>query len=163
MATSDSYNSSYPGQRREEAPLPPLPSSAFGYTNHHHHHQFSTVMSSSENSSHRPGGRRSDPSLGSNSEYYRPGGENPFEDPTHYSDDIPLRQNPRDGNAASSSPYSPQHGSNGVENMQAREHRRGRTPKKKSRFFKRTTPWAVYFFTAVQITVFIAELIKNGS
>lgn len=160
MATSDSYSSPYLSQRREEAPLPPLPSSAFGYTNHHHHQ--SSIMSSSENSSHRPGGRRSDPFLGSNTEYYRPGGENPFEDPTHYSDDIPLRQNPHVGNAASSSPSSPQHESNGVENMQGREHRRGRTPKKKSRFFKKTTPWAVYFFTAVQIIVFIAELIKNG-
>lgn len=161
MATSDSYNSPYSDQRRVEAPLPPLPSSASSHTNHHHH-PFSPVMSASDDSNHRPGGRRSDQSLASNNEYYRAGGENPFQDPTDYSDDIPLQQNPRNGNAASSSPYSPQHELNGVGNVQDREYRPGRTPKKKNRFFSKRTPWAVYFFTAVQIVVFIAELIKNG-
>lgn len=161
MATSD-YNSPYPDQRRIEAPLPPLPSSASGYSNHRDH-QFSTVISSSDNPNYGAGGQRSDPSLGANSEYYRPGGVNPFEDPpTHYSDDIPLRQNPRNGNAASSSPYSPQYESNGIENMQDRDHRPDRISKKKNRFLDKKIPWAVYFFTAVQIVVFLAELIKNG-
>ena len=163
MATSDNYNSSYPGQRREEAPLPPLPSSASGYSNHHDH-QISPVISSSDDPSHGAGGQRSYQSLGANHEYYRPGGENPFEDPpTHYSDDIPLRQNPPIGNAASSSPYSPQYESNGIETMQDRDRRPDRVPKKKNRFLNKKIPWAVYFFTAVQIVVFLAELIKNGT
>lgn len=164
MATSDSYNSPYPGQRRVEAPLPPLPplpSSASAYPNHHHH-QFSTLTSSPDDPVNRAGGRRSDQTLGLNNEYYRPGRENPFEDPTHYSDDIPLRQNPRNGNAALSSPYSPQHDSNGIENMEGRDHRQDRVPKKKSRFLNKRIPWAVYSFTAIQIVVFLAELIKNG-
>lgn len=161
MATSDSHNSPYPGQRRVEAPLPPLPSSASSHTNHHHH-SFSPVMSPSDDPSYQPGGRRSDQSLGSNREYYRAGGENPFQDPIHYSDDIPLQQNPSNGNAASFSPYNSQHDPNGGNSLQGREHRPGRTPKKKGGFFSKRTPWAVYLFTAVQIAVFIAELVKNG-
>lgn len=162
MASNDSYNSSYPGQRRVEAPLPPLPSSASGRTNHDHH-PFSPVISASDGSIHRPSGRQSDQNSASNYEYYQAGGENPFQDPRHYSDEIPLRQNPTNSNAASFSPNSLQHESNGVDNMQDREHRRGRTRKKKGTIFSKRIPWAVYFFTAVQIVVFIAELIKNGT
>ena len=161
MATSDNYNLTYPAQRRAEAPLPPLPSSASSHTDHHHR-PFSAAISPSDDSSHQPSGRRSDQSLSSNHGYYRAGGENPFQDPDHYSEVIPLQQNSPNDNAALCSPYNSQHESNGINNLHGTEYRPERTPKQKGGLFSKKRPWAVYFFTAVQVAVFIAELIKNG-
>ena len=161
MATSDDHNSLYLGQRRAEAPLPPLPSSASSHANYQQQ-SFSPVSSSSDNPVYRPVGRRSDQSLGLNHEYYGSGGETPFQNPNHYSDDIPLRHYQPNGDSASSSPHDLRHDSTNVHNVQTREHRQDRTRRKKHGFFSKKTPWAVYFFTLLQIVVFVAELVKNG-
>lgn len=161
MATSDSYNSPYPGQRRTEAPLPPLPSSASSATNYQYHPS-SPVMSPLDDPSYRPSGRRSDQTLGSINGYYGAGGDYPYQESNHYSDDIPLRQHPSKGNAEPFSPEGLRYNSRGVNNLPDRDHQSGRSPKKKGGPFSQRRPWAVYFITTVQIAVFIAELVKNG-
>lgn len=163
MSTIENYDSRYPGQKRADAPLPPLPSSASSHTNYHHNRTFSPDISSSYDSSYRPAGRRSDQSLGVVNDYYVPSGENPFRDPNHYSDDIPLQHHPTNGDSAPSSPQDVRHDSSGVNNLESREHRRDRTRQKKRSLFTKKIPWAVYFFTAIQIAVFLAELVKNGN
>ncbi len=154
MATSQ-----YPGQKREEAPLPPLPSSSFSHTGYQHH-PLSPVMSPEYDPSYRPAGRQSDQTLGSNYDYY---GSGAYYDPNHDSDDILLRPNPANGSADVFPHDNHRHEPTAFNSqLPNRDHKPRRSLKTKGFFFGREKTWAVYFFTAVQVAVFIAELVKNG-
>ena len=83
-----------------------------------------------------------------------------------HSDEIPLRDNPQQYNseAKRSSPTQQQAYAEG-ENLpppaaSGQGRRRAREPEKKG-FWAGKIPWVVYFLTLVQLSVFIAELVKN--
>lgn len=85
---------------------------------------------------------------------YHAGGRE--QDPNPFADDIPLRQNPSKG----SSDVMPLQYSDDpaiVDRRPDKNDRRRTVPWYKSRI-----PWVVYILTTIQISVFIAELSKNG-
>ena len=85
-------------------------------------------------------------------------------DNRQYSDDIPLRQSARPSVSEQESLRKPPNdpGENGPQ-VEAQTRRRGRRELEKTGLFSGKIPWVVYGFTAVQVSVFIAELVKNGT
>ena len=82
----------------------------------------------------------------------------------HYSDEIPLRDNPRQGfegdPLSSDVVYTQEEGRLPRPEGERRQRRRHREPEKKRSFWFRTT-WVVYIMTLIQASVFIAELVRN--
>lgn len=161
MAAHEFYSDDNLNSRaRTDAPLPPLPSSAFDRSTEYEpsiqHH--TPVTSPFDDPSYRPYGRESQQSIQSNYQYY--GGGRDY-DPNPFSDDIPLKTNtqksPTDPYASDQFRYEPQRSNT----LAAEETRSNRKPKKKG-FFSGKTPWVTYVLTLIQSIVFLVELIKNG-
>ena len=160
MAANNDYQSSFHNQWHPEAPLPPVPSPAFDQPDQHPT-ILSSVSSPYGDSLNRGYGRRSDQSLGSNSAYYGVGGGGPDHEPNHYADDIPLRQHPSKGTAEPLSPDYGRYEPASINNMPHAGHQPVQARRKK-RWFGGRVPWVTYTFTIIQITVFIAALVRNG-
>lgn len=166
MAANEySDTSSNPQRTRVDAPLPPLPNPYPSYNLNSQQYKASPISSPFDDPSYRPHGRQSSQSLASNSGYYDAGGGGRDHDPGTYSDDIPLRPQQR---KSSSDLLNPNNGPSDSD-----VHRPSLGPRKKSRtgatrrknkkgLWSGRIPFVVYFFTTVQIVVFIAELIKAG-
>ena len=169
MAANDYYNTSSARQgqhqRRSDAPLPPTPDYDISYQPSHKQSNPSPFTTPFDDPTYRPYQQPSQQSLGSEHPYYGAGsGGRPY-DPSPYSEDIPLQTHP---SKQSAEPYS--YDRERQENEAAyaarledqRRSSQGRQRKKKG-FLTGKVPWAVYFFTLVQIVVFIAELGRNGA
>ena len=166
MAANEYYDTSSNSQRtRVDAPLPPLPNPYSSYTSSSQQYKASPISSPFDDPSYRPHGRQSSQSLASNNAYYGAGGSGHDYDARTYSDDIPLRTQRRKSSSdlLNSNPGP----------LDSEVQRPPLGPRKKSRtgatrrknkkgLWSGRIPFAVYFFTTVQIVVFIAELIKAG-
>lgn len=163
MAVNDYYESSPDSSRKHvNSPLPPLP---HPYSSYNSNTQQYPISSPYEDPSYRPHGRRSSQSLASNNVYYNAGGGGHEYDPSPYSDNIPLRPQQR---KSSSDLLNSHHYPSEIEGGrpplgQRKKSRTGATRRKsKKGLWSGRIPFVVYFFTAVQVVVFIAELIKSG-
>jgi len=175
MAANEYYNSTpSPYGRRNSNPPSPIhsPDPYTAYTPHHgqtpdpytasasHHAQPSApyMSSSLEDSSYGPYADHSQQSISSN--YYAAGGGGREHEPSAYSDDIPLRQNPskRDSDVVMHDPLPDDPAIVDRPTKSAARRRRN----EKQGFFSKKIPWVVYTFTLIQVAVFIAELAKNG-
>ena len=158
MAANDYYNHESYNHRRSDAPLPPLPASAFE-RQAESQQSISPITSPFDDPGYRTHGRQSQQSISSNHDYY--GGRD--YDPNPFSDDIPLRSHSQKGRA---SPY-PQdqfrYEPGGMNNVPAQETRPVQSRKKKKKLFSGKTPWVTYGLTLIQSIVFLVELIKNGN
>ena len=85
-----------------------------------------------------------------------------------YTDDIPLKSQGRihtdqaEWPATQNTAYPPSPESQNPNPALLPDPRKKRSRRKKKGFFSGKVPWAVYFFTLVQVTVFIVEIIKNS-
>ncbi|CAN9160948.1 unnamed protein product [Alternaria alternata] len=168
MAANDYYGNSHPGQSndRNDAPLPPVPGN-------HTQHSVSPVSSPFDDrpypthtaSSGALGGYPIDTSY-SNTSYQPPTQysstahiNDPYArqpDPFADQNAIPLQTQPKmDGSSPTRYNGDPEYYGMGV------EPKRRKSKKKKGWFSGRVT-WVVYLLTAVQVGVFVGELIKNG-
>lgn len=168
MAANDYYANSHPGQSndRNDAPLPPVPGN-------HTQHSVSPVSSPFDDrpypthtaSSGALGGYPIDTSY-SNTSYQPPTQysstahiNDPYArqpDPFADQNAIPLQTQPKmDGSSPTRYNGDPEYYGMGV------EPKRRKSKKKKGWFSGRVT-WVVYLLTAVQVGVFVGELIKNG-
>lgn len=161
MAANEFYRDDNSDSRaRTDAPLPPLPPSAFDRSTEYEPsiQQHTPVTSPFDDPSYRPYGRESQQSIQSNYQYY--GGGRDY-DPNPFSDDIPLKTNtqnsPSGPYASDQFRYEPER----TNTLVADETRSNRRPKKKG-FFSGKTPWVTYVLTLIQSIVFLVELIKNG-
>lgn len=109
-----------------------------------------------EDSSYRPYADHSQASI--QSPYYSSGGGGREQEPSAYSDDIPLREHPskHDSDMAMQDhlPDDPAIVDRPAQNAARRRRKQG--------FFGGKVPWVVYTLTLIQVCVFIAELAKNG-
>ena len=99
----------------------------------------------------------------SDSQYFTAGRTGATMDSRQYSDDIPLKDNPHLGSASGESDKRPMTNADDTLPSPAAgrpRRKRPREPEKKG-FFSGKIPWVVYFFTLVQTTIFIAEIVKN--
>lgn len=163
MAANDYYN---PDRLRRpaEAPLPPLPSPYSAYNTNQKSNSSVSPTASAVDDPYLPQPHRSQQSFGYDNAYY--GASVRDNDPTPYSDDIPLRPHPKQ---TSSETYG---GNNEVRYNPEGTYppsdpaivNRARRPKQtwRERLFSGKVPWVVYGFTVIQIAVFIGELAKNG-
>ena len=165
MAANEYYNPSpQPSQRRSDAPLPPLPDPYSSFNSN----QYSSSPAPStryEETSYHPHGRTSSQSLSSGVPYYGAGSGGRDHDQTPYADDIPLRpQNTKPG------PMSPDPNHQYFDPLAAESSqdpavgpRRSRRKKRRQGWFSGKITWAVYFFTLVDIVVFIAEIARSAA
>lgn len=157
MAANEYYRDESRPRGRSDAPLPPLPPSAFDPPSESQH-SISPITSPFEDPSYRTYSRRSQQSISSNHDYY--GGSRDHE-PNPFSDDnnIPLENHSRKGHHAYVQDhlrYEP----DGMNNFSPRQPRSPRSRKKG--LFSGRIAWVTYAFTLIQSVVFLAELIKNG-
>lgn len=157
MAANEYYSHGSQNRGRSDAPLPPLPPSAFDQPNESQH-SISPITSPFEDPSYRTYSRRSQQSISSNHDYYGGGRDH---DPNPFSDhNIPLENH---SPKAHSGPYAQDQlryepdGMNNYPPQQTRSPRR-----RKKRMFSGRIAWVTYVFTLIQSIVFVAELIKNG-
>ena len=156
MAANEYYNPSASrlGHRPPD-PVSPL-HSPDPYTAHPPQHPQPFLSSSLEDTSYRPYADHSQQSIPS--PYYASGGGGREHEPSAYSDDIPLRQHPskHDSDVVmhDNLPDDPAIIDRPPQNAARKRRKQG--------FFGRKIPWAVYTFTLIQVSVFIAELAKNG-
>ncbi|KAL8868163.1 MAG: hypothetical protein Q9174_005168, partial [Haloplaca sp. 1 TL-2023] len=165
MAADDYYNPYNPHkpQRRSDAPLPPVPDYQLPPRLDHGRPSPSPFTTPFDDPSYRPYGQQSQHSLGS--EYPPAGGvgARPY-DASPYSENIPLRDHPSKQSQEPLS-YDAQRQENEAayaSRMEAQQ-KSGHGRRKKSKgFFSGKVPWVVYFFTVIQIVVFIAEIARNA-
>jgi hypothetical protein len=99
--------------------------------------------------------------IGGDSRYYgQGGGGRPQDSTSSFREDIPLRDHPMKDNDATDHVYdAPMPPPNMMEE--------GRSKRKSGFGFlkssKKRIPWVVYILTTVQVIVFIAEIVKNGT
>ena len=161
MAANDYYNN-HPAQPYDEAPY----YQNNGFQSHNPRPQHSGQSPASpyeapfEESSYPLGGMNthgldSQTTLGQDSRYYGQGGSR-----TSFRDDIPLREHP----VVPAKDDPTDHVYDAPPNMMAEG---GRPPRRsRNRLFKTPLakiPWVVYILTLIQISVFIAEIAKNGA
>ena len=165
MAANEYYNPSpRPSQRRSDAPLPPLPN-PYSSFNTNQYAASSAASTRYEETSYQPHGRQSSQSFSSGTPYYGAGSGGRDHDQTPYSDDIPLR--PQNTQPGPSSPhpnhqhFDPLTAETG--NDPAIAPRQSRRKRKKQGWFSGKITWAVYFFTLVDIVVFIAEIARSSA
>ena len=170
MAANDYYNSRSTDQiRRSDAPLPPLPIPLSSYSSYKLDHagQADSPITPIDYDANGPFHRHySQQSMGGDSKYYGAGGGGRISEQGAYADDIPLRSNlakySTDGESPNKYPFAeenalpyptsePQSGTN-----QKRK-------RKKKPFFRLNNTWVVYVLTVIQVTVFIGELVRNGT
>ena len=157
MAANEYYDSQsiHSVQRRPEAPLPPLPPSTSD--DYSQHDSAVSPVTSPFDDRHRIYGGQSEQSFGSRPGYYG-GGEYHDRDHNPYSDDIPLAaKGSSDRFAPDNSRYDPA----GVYNNTGQDPTLSR-PQRTRAIFNGKTPWVVYLLTAVQVIVFIIEIVRNG-
>lgn len=167
MAANDYYDTpSDPSRKRIDGPLPPVPYPYSSYTPNVQQHDASSISSPYEDPSYRPYGHQPSPHLTSDhTDYNAGGGRHEFE-PSPYSDNIPLRPQLR---KSSSDLLNSHHRRSDAEGGQQplktrKKSRTGATRRKKKKgLWSGRIPFVVYFFTLVQVVVFIAELIKSGT
>lgn len=143
-------------RRRSNAPLPPLPASAFERSAESQ--QFvSPVTSPFDDPSNRPYGRQSQQSITSVHDYYggRDHNSNPF------SDDIPLRNHSQKSHANQYPQDQFRYEPNRINSFPA-QGTRAIQSRKKRKFWSGKIPWVTYALTLIQSIVFLVELIKNG-
>ena len=165
MAANEYYNPSpQPSQRRSDAPLPPLPNPYSSYGSN----QYSASSAAStryEDTTYRPHDRHSSQSLSFGSPYDGAGTGGRDHDQSPYSDQIPLRPQNTQPGPMSPDPdhqyYNPQ--AVDYSNDPAIAPRSPRRKKKKQGWFSGKITWAVYFFTLVDIVVFIAEIARSSA
>ncbi|KAL8715398.1 MAG: hypothetical protein Q9220_000731 [cf. Caloplaca sp. 1 TL-2023] len=167
MAANDYYNppDSRAHQRRSDAPLPPVPDYELPHHLSQKHPSSSPFTTPFDDPSYQPYGRQSRQSLGSEHPYYGAGGAPRPYDPSPYSEDIPLRTHPskQSHEALSYDQHRQEHEAAYAARMDAQQrsgHGNGR--KKRKGWFSGRVTWVVYFFTLVQIVVFIAEIARNA-
>lgn len=165
MAAYDYYNTSdlHKPQRRSDAPLPPIPdyelSQRLGQT-----HSSSPFATPFDDPTYRPYGQQSQQSLGSEHPYGSAGGGTRPYDPSPYSEDIPLRNHPSKHNQEPLSYDQHRHETEAAyaARMEAQQRSGQSRRRKRNGFFSGRVPWVVYFFSLVQLVVFIAELARNA-
>ncbi|MCJ1429451.1 hypothetical protein MMC29_007365 [Sticta canariensis] len=157
MAANEYYSDESRIRARSDAPLPPLPSSAFDPPNESQH-SISPITSPFENPSHRTYSQRSQQSISSNNDYYRGGRDH---DPNPFSDDnIPLENHSQKAHPGPYPQDQLRYEPHGMENFPPQQTRSPRSRRKG--MFRGRIAWATYAFTLIQSVVFLAELIKNG-
>ena len=185
-ATNDVLTQNYnPYARREDAPLPPIPSSSpTGRRRYSQDEGHSTTSPFSDNAYPaypKPGQPQpQQPPAGAASDYYTQGqyaGQDPhYGADTHYQgyqgyqnyqpdpfDDrhaIPLQQH----KPGAGGHYGEEEVHPAAASFDRRDHAQGRhnDGSRKRGWFSKPVPWVVYTLTTIQIIVFIAELIRNG-
>lgn len=167
MATNHYYDTPLdPSRKRVDGPLPPVPYPYSSYTSNLEQHQASSIASPYEDPSYRPYGRQSLPSLASDHTDYNVGGGRHEFEASPYSDNIPLRPQLR---KSSSDLLNNQHQPSDAEGARSpletrKKSRTGATRRKKKKgLWSGRIPFVVYFFTSIQVIVFIAELVKSGT
>ncbi|KAI4153446.1 MAG: hypothetical protein L6R39_001563 [Caloplaca ligustica] len=160
MAASEYYNSNpTKPQRRSDAPLPPVPDYELSHRLHDNHPSSSPFTTPFDDPTYRPYGQQSQQSLGSEHPYYGAGGGPRVDDPSPYSEDIPLRNHPSKQHQDPLAYDQNRHDEAAYDTRTRPSHNRR---KKKKGLFSGRVPWVVYFFTLVQIAVFIAEIARNA-
>ena len=167
MAANDYYDpSSDLSRKRVDGPLPALPNSYSSYNTNPQQYKATSASSPFEDPSYRPHIQHSQQSYGPNHGYYDTGAGGHDYDPSTYSDNIPLRPQQR---KSSSDLLNPNNRPSDHEDSRPhlgprKKSRTGATRhRKKKGLWSGRIPFAVYFFTTVQVAVFIAELVKNGT
>ncbi len=155
MASTDYYSDNSRSRTHSDAPLPPLPPSAFSRSTEYEH-STSPITSPFDDLSYQAHGRQSQQSLPpSNSDFY--GGGRDY-DTNPFSDDIPLKDHAQRRDLARDQfRYEP----DSTSNLAAQDTRSNRRSKKRG-VFSGKTPWVTYALTLIQSIVFLVELIKNG-
>lgn len=164
MAANDYYNNiSHSQTRRNEAPLPPLPSPYSAYSTNPQQYSASSISSPFDDPSYRPHGRQSQQDVPGDHGYYGAGGGGHGYDSNPYSDDIPLRPQKRKSSSDLLNPESREPDMMRPQMGQRQKSRTGATRRKKKKgLWSGRIPFAVYTFSIIQVVVFIAELIKAG-
>lgn len=160
MAANDYYNPSgqQRPQHRSDAPLPPIPDYELPHRLGQNNSSSSPFATPFDDPTYQPYGHP-----GSEHPYTSGGVTRPYA-PSPYSEDIPLRNHPSKQSQDPLS-YNPHHSGHETayvvrpDGQQGSSH--GRRRKRKGFFSGRVT-WVVYFFTLVQIVVFIAEIARNA-
>lgn len=97
---------------------------------------------------------------------YHSGGVMDGRDASPYTDDIPLRPRPPPKDSEDQRGQDPRRGYSNEDGnfMGSVKHRdpESRQRQKRSGMFRGKVPWVVYILTLIQVSVFIAELAKNG-
>ncbi|KAL8659062.1 MAG: hypothetical protein Q9202_007295 [Teloschistes flavicans] len=165
MAANDYYNPSgqQKPQRRSDAPLPPIPDYELTHRVGQNNSSSSPFATPFDDPSYQPYGHPGQQSPGSDRLYAGGAGARPYA-PSPYSEDIPLRNHAskQSQDPLSYNPHNPENETAYAmrpDGQQMPSH--GRRRKRKGFFSGRVT-WVVYFFTLVQIAVFIAEIARNA-
>lgn len=165
MAANEYHNFStpngYSSHRQNDHALPPLPIPTSTFSSYDPS-QAQTPLSPFDSPTHDPHliqRYQSRQSPANEREYF---GES--HGPNSYTDDIPLRSHAQpqtigDG-AAQGDGYPSQEGP--TVPQKERKMRPSRRRRKKTGFFSGKVPWVVYGLTLIQVTVFIAEIVRNG-
>lgn len=157
MAANEYYSDESRIRARSDAPLPPLPPSAFDPPNESQH-SISPITSPFEDRSHRTYSQRSQQSISSNNDYYRGGRDH---DPNPFSDDnIPLENHSQKAHPGPYAQDQLRYEPHGMGNFPPQQPRSPRSRRKG--IFSGRIAWVTYTFTLIQSIVFLAELIKNG-
>lgn len=163
MAADDYYNSTpNKSNPRSDAPLPPVPDYELSHRLNDNHPASSPFATPFDDPTYRPYGQPSQQSSGSEHPYYGAGsGPKPY-DPSPYSEDIPLRNHPIQGQDTLAYDQQRQHEAAYASRMEGQQSTGHGKRRKRKGFLSGRIPWVVYFFTLVQIVVFIAEIARNA-
>ena len=166
MAANDYYNTLSDAQRRRnDAPLPAIPNPYSAYNTNPQQYSASSISSPFDDPSYKPHGRQSQQSFAGDNTYYGGGGVGHTYEANAYSDDIPLRPQTQK-RKSSSDLLNPEGRDSDYVRPQMGQRQKSRTGatrrKKKKGLWSGRIPFAVYTFSAIQIVVFIAEMIKAG-
>lgn len=165
MASNDYYNSSPSHQYRhqssynEQPPLPPTSSSKPPalYT--------STSPATSPYDSYGRGHyyQNSQQTLESDTAYYEGGAGRWLQDTSQYADNIPLKAHAQKNGSEEWMPQNSQYPPSPEGQRPPPLDATGARSKRRSGFFHGKIPWVVYAATLVQVSVFIAEVVRNGT
>ncbi len=133
------YSSRPPRNYHNEAHLPPLPAS-YSQTSYDGYSELTPTYS--------------------HNSYSRPS----FSDPYHDSDSIPLSQRKHDSTQTIQPILSRDQDDPFVRDIDPTKRKKGRRrePPPKEGWFRGKITWVVFVLTAIQLVVFLAEIIKNG-
>lgn len=164
MAANDYYNTSPDAQRRRnDAPLPAISNPYSAYNTNPQQYSASSISSPFDDPSYKPHGRQSQQSFAGDNAYYGGGGTGHAYEANAYSDDIPLRPQKRKSSSDLLNPEGRDPDYARPQMGQRQKSRAGATRRRKKKgLWSGRIPFAVYTFSAIQIVVFIAEMIKAG-
>lgn len=171
MAANDYYNDlpsnrhSRPNSDLPRPRLPPPSTSYSAYKLSNAESIVSPITDSLDEPTYPAYNQRSQQSVAADSTYHGAGGMG-GRDASPYADDIPLRPRPPPKDSEDLIGQDPRRGYSeedgkfvGSAKQQLPESRRRR---KRGGMFSGKIPWVVYTLTLIQVSVFIAELAKNG-